>query len=72
MPTEARTARHSRLTAACMSSVPCGKYRARRHCETFSNTAPWAVAQGSITDLRTGWNSAPLWWPERVPKVVGV
>ena len=40
-----RTAWHSRATAACMSSPACGKYQARCHRPTFSNTAPCATAQ---------------------------
>ncbi len=42
MPAALRTARHSRSTAACMSSPPRGKYQARFHWPTSSNTAPCA------------------------------
>ena len=43
-----RTVAHSRLTAACMSSPACGKYQARFHWPTSSNTAPCASAQAWI------------------------
>ena len=58
-PAALRTVTHSRLTAACMSSPAFGKYQARFHWPTSSNTAPWASAQGWIAVLRVGSNSGP-------------
>ena len=61
MPKEARVARHSRLTAACLSSPGFGKYQARRQSATGSKAAPCAAAQGSIGVLRVTSKVAP-WW----------
>ena len=46
MPSEARVARHSRATAACMSSPGFGKYQARRQSATGSKTAPLGLGPG--------------------------
>ncbi len=72
MPQLPRTARHSRATAACMSSPARGKKRARFHWPTSSNTAPRATADSCIGVLRTGSNSSPRAAPASVPKVTGV
>ena len=61
MPSEARVARHSRATAACMSSPAFGKYQARRQRATGSKAAPWASAQGSIGVLRVT-SKVASWW----------
>ena len=71
-PAVLRTVTHSRLTAACMSSPGFGKYQARFHWPTSSNTAPWASAQGWIAVLRVGSNSGPRPWLTIAPKVTGV
>ncbi len=72
IPSEARVARHSRATAASMSSPARGKWRARRHWATGSKTAPCASAQASMGVLRTASKCPPRWWPAKAPKVVGV
>ena len=72
MPRDARVALHSRSTAACISSPACGKYQARRHWATGSNTAPFASAQGSMGVLRVSWNVSPRKYPQKAPKLVGV
>ena len=72
MPTPVRTALHSRSTAACMSSPARGKYRARFHWPTSSNTAPCAPpsrASASCGPDRTG---RPGRSPAKAPNVTGV
>ena len=71
-PAALRTVTHSRLTAACISSPALGKYQARFHWPTSSNTAPCASAQGWIAVRRVGSNSGPRAWLTIAPKVTGV
>src|SRR5437867_2500535 len=52
--TFSRAARHSRRTAASISSSCRGKYQGRFHWPTFSKTAPWATCQGWIDVRRIG------------------
>ena len=63
---------HSRATAAFMSSPLRGKYRARFHRPTFSNTAPRSCAQRWVGVVRTGSNRSPREMPAMLPKVTGV
>ena len=72
MPQALRMARHSRATAACMSSPARGKYLARFQRPTFSNTAPLAVAHSCVGVVRTGSNKSPREMPAKLPKVTGV
>ena len=53
-PTLARTARHSRATAACMSSPAAGNTRRASTGPTSSNTAPWLAAQSWMGVRRIG------------------
>ncbi len=71
-PALSRTVTHSRLTAACMSSPPRGKYQARFHWPTSSNTAPCRSAQPWVAVRRVGSNSAPRDRLTMAPKVTGV
>ena len=55
-----------------MVSPARGKYQARFHKDTSSNTAPCAAAQSCIGVLRIGSKSSPRAGPAKAPKVTGV
>ena len=72
MPAASRTAKHSRATAACMSSPGLGYHQGRCHWPTGSNTAPEASCHSCIAVRRTGSISGPVSRPASAPKVTGV
>ena len=70
--TPERAARHSRATAACMSSPFLGKYQGRIQLPTGSSSAWRATWLAWIAVVRTGSKASPSIVPASAPRLTGV
>ena len=70
--TPVRAARHSRATAACMSSPFLGKYHGRIQLPTGSSSALRAAWLAWMAVVRTGSKVSPSIVPASAPSDTGV